>query len=111
MALLTIGTVDRDGLTLAAVAAAAGGDEVNNDGTVFLYINNADASSTDVTAVTQIKVDDEDVADKTITVGASDDALFGPFPKETYDDANDRVKFTYSKVTSLTVQALKLTTA
>lgn len=108
---LSVETIDRSGLAPSGAAADAGGNEFANDGKVFLEVDNQDASSTNVTIVTQQTSDGLAVADRVVSVGATSRKLIGPFPASIYNDGSGKVQLTYSSVTSLTVFAYALTTA
>lgn len=97
MALLTVDTITRDGVLYAVVAAAAAGDAFANDGRtlVALYNNHVSADRT-VSFDIQKDVDGQDPPSITVTVGAGETYLVGPFPTGIYNDANGRVQMTYS---------------
>ncbi len=111
---LTVADIAKTGLLLAQVAAAAGGNYFDNDGAVFLQISNGDSTSTNVTidAFPSGNVfgtpDDLTVTDRVIAIAAGATKLIGPFQKATYNDGSGDVHVSYSKVTALTVQALRL---
>lgn len=66
------------------------GDTVNghttpNDGHVYVFCRNASgATPYDITFLTQQTVDGLAVADKVVSMAASQSRLFGPFPREAY---------------------------
>ena len=119
MALLAYATPAIAGTTLTMAAASAGGDtipssrtgviQMDNTGTPtrkitgILVVTNGDATSTDVTIVVP-----GTAADKVIAVAAGATKLIGPLGDELEDSADDLIDITYSKVTSLTVGAIKL---
>jgi hypothetical protein len=108
MATLTIQPISRTITALAAVAAAVGGDLMPNNGQEFLAVVNGSGASVTVTAAITKQTDGITPAGKAIVVPAGATALFGPFPPTQYNDANGKVAFTYSAVTTVTVQALQL---
>ena len=119
MALLTYKTPALTGTSLAMAAASVGGDtirsspggviQMDNTGTPsrkitgILVVTNGDSTSTDVTLVTPGAA-----ADLVIAVAAGATQLIGPLGDELEDPADDLIDITYSKVTSLTVGAIKL---
>jgi hypothetical protein len=108
MAVLTVAPISRSGLVVAAVAAAGGGDSMPNTGREFLLIKNGSGGPITVSAVATAKIDGQTTPPKAVVVAASAEVLFGPFAPADYSDTNERVGFTYSGVTSLTVQAIRL---
>ena len=97
MATLTVNQVDRDEVLDAVVAAAAAGDQFPNDGRTLLAVYNAHGSASRTVSINiQQSVDDQDPPDRTVTVGAGETRLIGPFPTGIYNDANGRVQLTYS---------------
>lgn len=109
MATLTIQPIARTGPTvLTPVAAAVGGDLMPNNGQEFLSVVNGSGAAVTVTAAITKTTDGVTPAGKAITVAAGATVMFGPFPPTQYNDANGKVAFTYSAVTTVTVQALQL---
>lgn len=111
MATLTVQTIDRagDGLAPVYAAAAAGGDDFPNTGQQFLHVKNGGGAPITVTAVTPQQVAGLGVADETYSI--PNDALgkfIGPFPTQTFNNAQQRVALTYSAVTSVTVAVLRV---
>jgi len=106
---LGTGVLNYAGLTPAAqVAAGAGGDEFDNDGRTWVEVTNGGGGSINVT-VDQVNPDSQGrVLDPVIAVGAAVTKRFGPFEKTLFDDANGRVKLSYSGVSSVTVGVFKL---
>lgn len=111
MAVLTVTTVDRAGVTLTGAAAAGGGDSFPNTGVEYAIFKNTSGGDITVTLDIQSTVDGQAVADRTVVIPATTGhKVVGPFPPSTYNDANGRVNFAYSGVTNLTVLVLKNTT-
>lgn len=111
---LAVQTISRDGITPSFTAANVDGHEINNSGRMFLYVKNGDASPITVTIVTPGTVDGLAVADKTVTVPATDEEVIGPFPPQYYNQApgeTDTVFVDFSAVTSVTIAALVLPAA
>lgn len=111
MATLTVTTVTRAGVDLAAafVAAASGGDEFANTGQEYLHVKNASGSPITVTLDIKNAPDGLTVTDRTVTVGATTGhQVIGPFPVGNYNDSTSNLaKVTYSAVTSVTVAVVK----
>lgn len=108
MATLTVQEYDRDGLVPTYAACAAGGDTFLNNGDTFIHVKNAQAAATvTVTIVTQASVDGLAVADKTVTIAATEDAIIGPFPTSVYNTAAGMVTLTYNTVTTVTIAVLQ----
>lgn len=114
---LTLYDLDSDGLNPTFVAATADGHAFNNEGAnVFLWVKNDNASAVTVTIATPIQLDGEDLADKTVSVPASEERLIGLFPRHIYnqdDTAGDtgilRACFVnYSIQSSVTVAAVRI---
>lgn len=100
--------VVRAGILVGAAAADVAGDKFANDGRQFAYFKNASGGSITVTVVTAKTVDGLAVADRTVALAAGEEKLIGPFDKDTYNDTDGNVNFTYSGVTSLTMAVFKL---
>lgn len=108
MALLTVNEITRSGQAVSLVAAAAGGDTFPNTGGEFVIVKNGDASPTTVTLDIKATLDGQPVTDRTVSVAAGAEVAIGPFPTNHYNDANQEVALTYSKITALTVGAFKV---
>ena len=103
MATLTAVAPARAANELTLVAAAAGGDDFVNDGKKLLVVNNGDVDALTVTITTQMEVDGEAIADKTVSVPAGEMHLIGPFPTNVYNDGDGKVQVGYGDETSVTV--------
>lgn len=108
MATLTVGTIVRTGTATALVAAAGGGDQFANDGNTYFEVNNGGGSPITVAFVVQRTVDGLAVTNPGGSVTNGTRKRFGPFKTGIFNNANDRVEVTYSDVTSVTVEAVKL---
>ena len=116
MATLTVVSPAEAGTIATLPAADVAGDAFLNDTsrrTMFM-VKNDDAVSTTVTITAQNTATTID-GFGTVTkangggaVAAGDITYFGPFPAGAFNDANGLVQVTYSSVTSLTVQAIKV---
>ncbi|MEE8599163.1 MAG: hypothetical protein V3S69_06600 [Dehalococcoidales bacterium] len=105
MAALTIQTSLLGGVVKAAlVAATAGGDTFVNEGKTIFEVVNGGGSSITVTVTGQRLLHFDTSATKTVTVGAGDTTLIGPFPVGNFNvEATEAVSITYSGVTTVTV--------
>lgn len=109
MAELTPQVIVLAGITPTLVAAEAGGDEFVNSGRDFIHIKNGDASPITVTVNSQTDCNQGVDHDVEVVVPASTGEKFiGPFPKDRFDDAANKVQITYSAVTSVTVGIVRL---
>lgn len=104
---LTVQEISLIGLTPSYTAAVGDGHKFVNNGDVLIHVKNGDASSMDVTIQTPAKVQGVDVAEISVTVGASDEEMIGPFPPALFNNS-DGVYVDYSSITSVTVAAIKL---
>lgn len=112
---LTLQASDRDGTELTFSAATAGGEAFDNSGqNVLLVVNNGSAGAVVVTIETPGTVDGAAIADKTGSVAAGEIAVFGPFPKAAYNQADgdtglsEAVRITTDTQTSITLAALRV---
>lgn len=107
MAVLTVNTLNRAGFNLSDndVAADADGDSFPNTGKELAYFDNGSGGAITVTLVFKsgLGIDGQSPTNRTVSVPAGERVLVGPFPKDLYNDANSRMNFEYSAVTSLTV--------
>lgn len=112
MATLTVNVLTEDDDNISLVAADVAGDEYANSNRTFLYVDNQDASSTNVTITVQTTTVEVSgfgtltKADKVVAVPAGEQRWIGPVPAA-YDDASKNVQVSYSSVTSLSVAAVK----
>lgn len=113
MALLVVTPVSRAGVVPAtdpnAVTPDAVSDKLPNTGKEFVFVKNGSGGPINVTAVTTIQVDGQNVADLVVAVADGASALIGPFPPGIYSDANDQVDIACSANTSVILLALSLT--
>lgn len=115
MAALTTQHPAQAGVALTYAAAAVGGDSFQNNGREMMHIKNGSGSPVTVTFTSGLSSGNKcsfGVAaaahDKVVTVGATSDALVGPFNKDQFNDATDGLTLhvTYSAVTTVTVAVL-----
>lgn len=103
--------ISLSGLAPTFAAVAAGGDEVVNDGNVYVEVVNSHASNSyTVTATTPATVDGVAVADPTLSVPAQSRRKWGPFNPSLFNNANGRVALAYTgtaPATDLTIGAFK----
>lgn len=111
MATLTVQPAVRttNGVNIAGVAAAGGGDSFPNTGKEVVYIKNGGGSGITLTVVTPVTIDGLAVADLTATIGAGESRIIGPFPPAYYSDGSGNVGLTYSAVTTVTVGVVAVT--
>jgi hypothetical protein len=107
MAELTVQDITRSGLEAAYVAAAAGGDEFDNDGRTFLHVKNGLVDCT-ITIDVAKTVDGQAVVDPTVTCTASEERMIGPFPPSIYNDGDGHVNVSYDDESNVTVAAIRL---
>jgi len=88
---LTVGAMSSRRIEFAPTGIeASAGNKFLNDGKTMLYVENGAGGSTlTVTMQTGKKVDGLPVADLTGTVAAGKAAVFGPFPKDLFDDLEE----------------------
>jgi len=111
MAVLNPVVVNLAGVADDLVAADVGGDSFPNNGHTVFVVDNGSGGAITVT------FDDPNTPnpgnasqfnpDVAVSVPAGERRTIGPFPPFRFNDANGRVKVSYSGVTSLTVMALQ----
>ena len=90
------------------------GDVVMNDGNVFLLVSNGDASphSVSVTpSLTSLNIPGiGQITKATVTqaVGASDEAILGPFPQAVFNNASGQIAISYTAITSMKIMAVRI---
>lgn len=111
MAVLTVQQLTRaitvDPNAAGLVAAASGGDSFANTGVEFVIIKNGSGGTLTVTLVIQSTVDSQVVTNKTLAIPTLTSCIVGGFPVSNYNDANGRMNFTYSGVTTLSIGVFK----
>ncbi len=95
---------------LAGATANAAGNYIANTGRQLLIALNGSGGTITITQVIQETVDGKTAVHPTVAIPAGHTALLGPYDTGIYNDANGRVQFTYSGVTSLKVVAFELRT-
>jgi hypothetical protein len=109
MALLAYQNPKPSGVALNFTSAAGGGDTIKPEENGVLLVRNGDGTATTVTVV--VPGDDkygQARPDLTFSVAAAATAAFGPLPVDLGDVSDDLIDITYSKVTSLTVAAVRI---
>jgi hypothetical protein len=109
MATLDVTDIARTGVELSGSAAASGGDQFTNTGSEFVAVTNGQGDALVVTITTPNTVDDLAIADRTVTIGAGETYLIGPFSRANYNDSSGYVQLSYDDETSVTVQVFRLT--
>lgn len=107
MATLNYVTANHLGTVVPFANASAGGDKVAPDPRGAILVRNADTTATTVTVVVPGSAYGQERPDYTVVVASGDTAAIGPLP---YDliGADGLVSVTYSKVTALTVAAVRI---
>lgn len=99
MAVQTVNTIDRTGTvnpTTLGAACSSGGDSYPNTGQQVVFWNNTSAGAIVITEIIQSMVDGQPVTSKTFSIAASATIMTGPYPTTSYNDANNRMNFSYS---------------
>ena len=106
---LAIQQIVRAGLTPSLAAANSDGSYVPNDGRTFIQVKNGAGAPITVTIETPGTVDGNAIADLVVTIPAmTGDKVIGPFPPETYNQSDGKLKITFSAVTTVTIGAFRL---
>lgn len=114
MSLIARQSVGKDGLNPSLTNAAAGGDTYENSGREFLYVENTDASSHDITISAQKSSYEDDVYgevnldDVQVSVPAGEFRLIGPVSPATYNNDSGQAEISYSSETGMKVAVLQL---
>lgn len=113
MALLTVVQSKRadNGINLAGVAAAAGGDTFPTTGVEALVIRNGGAGAITLTVITPGNLDGLAIADLTASIGVGETRMLGPFAPAVYaadGQPGGNVALGYSAVASVTVAVVKI---
>ncbi len=103
--------ITRAGISPTLAAANVDGHLLPNTGREFLEIANGGGAPITVTAAIARLVDGVAPAAKSISVPAGASRLFGPFPREDYNNASGQVAIGFSAVASVTVGAFSLPAA
>lgn len=96
------------GLEATKNAAAGGGDVFVNDGNIVIIVENGSAGDITVTATSTGTVQGLAIADPAIVVTAGEERMIGPFDPAIFNNSSGQVALTYSGVTSLTVQVIRV---
>ena len=97
-------------LTNVPGASADGaGDSFINTGDELLLVEHTDDQGSDVDLTFEVnrQVEGLDVPDRTLTIGAGERALIGPFSTQIYNDADGKVQISYSAATNINVAVIK----
>jgi len=110
MSNLTVTECARTGLALAlgGGAAAATGDQWLNTGREVLVISNTDSGSHDVSVDVQAEPDGKEVTERTVSVVNATTKVLGPFPTNVYNDEGGYAHITYSALTGMKVQVVRI---
>jgi hypothetical protein len=98
-------------ISAAMASAGAGGDTFPAGPNSYLRVKNANAAACTVTVTPPASggkygTTVAPLALSPVVALTTGDRIYGPFPAETFADANGNVNVTYSVTTSVTVQAL-----
>ena len=108
MATVAAQIVLKTGIQPTFAACSSGGDAFANDGKTLLIIKNANASSRTLTIISQNTVDGLAVADRAITLVATDDTYITDLDKGVYNDSDGLAQLTYSTEVDLTIGVIRL---
>lgn len=106
MATLTVQNAKRAANAITYASAAEAGDDFVNTGSQGVLITNGSGAPITVTVTTTATVDSLAVADLEVTVPNGETHLIGPFPKEYYNDGDNKVSIGYSDHTSVEVAVI-----
>lgn len=105
---LTVSQSLSSGLTEALAAANADGSTFVNDGKTFFIVKNTNAVTCNVT-VTSNTCSQGQSHSETVAVAQNVTKIVGPFAKNKFNDTSDGlVHVSFSAVTDVTIQAIKL---
>lgn len=79
-----------------------------NDGRILIHVKNGGGSTDVVTVISQKTVGGLAVADQAVSILAGAEAMIGPFNSDIYNDANGKVNFGHSFITTVTQAAFHL---
>lgn len=102
---LTAAVVIKTGVDSAPAAADVDGNNVGNNGKIFLLFKNTNVATRTVTFDATQTVDGLAVADRTLSVPTGE-RMIGPFKPTVFGET---LSWTYSAVADLTVKALSFT--
>jgi len=105
---LTVQEIVRTGIEPTYEAANADGEQISNNGRMFIHVKNGSGSSINVTAVTPGTVDDLAISDLVVAVPAGEERMIGEFPPAYYNQSDDTVDINFSSVTTITIAAFHL---
>ena len=95
-----------EGLTPTLIACTDP-DYFLNDGRIFIFLVNGATEA--VVTVDSVKPCEQGVDHNVVvTVPANEDRMIGPFKMDRFNDANGKVKMTYSNTTTITIAAIRL---
>lgn len=111
MADITPQVIVAEGIVRSHEGCASGGDAFVNSGRHYISVINAHAADPrTVTVNSQVNCNqgvDHDVA--VVITAAQDEKIFGPFPKDRFNDADGKVQITYSdSAADLTIAVFEL---
>ena len=107
--LVSVETIDRDGLAPTKTLIPTDGVSFNNTGKEFIRLENSDTSIIVVTIQTAIVIDGKAVSDRTISVGAGEEVVAGPFPTKWYNNPGGVVYIDSATADKIYISPMKLT--
>jgi len=109
MALLTLQTVTKAGITPTYAAAAALGDSFPNNGSTFLIVKNANVGATRTVTINSLVACSQGFDhDVVVSVPASSEEWIGPFEPSRFNSTSNAVGVTYSSEADVTVAAISI---
>ena len=81
---------------------------IRNDGQVFIWAKNTDASDHDVTVVTPGTVSGLEISDLTATIPSESEKFLGPFSRNDFNNPNNDMEVTLSDGTGMELGAFRL---
>jgi alanine dehydrogenase len=108
MATLAVQNITITGLEATKIACNAGGDVFPNDGNTMIILENGSGGDITVTAATAQSIQGLAVADASIVVQAGEERSCGLFDPALFNNSSGQVALTYSGVSSLTVQVIRV---
>jgi hypothetical protein len=106
---LVIQEVVRAGTAPVYAAANAAGHSLPNSTREFVHVKTGGVPCTVTVRIGSVIVDGLSVADRPITVGANSERMVGPFPHQTYNQADGSgVHLDFDSVVAVTIAAFRL---
>lgn len=94
-------------LSFTSVDGGTFANSFANNGRVMLYVKNNDSNSTTVKFKFTGTVDGQSVTNKSFTLSANTDGIYGPFERQYYNNSNGDVEVEFTNTTSVTAAAIQ----